>query len=107
MQKATGNKSALLFPVLKSEILSILGSLNQYKHERSYIQSISLYNLQNRNSIRTIGMILLLLEKLLHMLLFYGSVVLNDSWKISNQSLSETSDCSDCVANSVVLTYLE
>ena len=45
MQKGGGNISALLFPVLKCEILCILGSLSQYKHEESFIQSISLYNL--------------------------------------------------------------
>ena len=49
MQKGTGNKSALLVPMVKCEILSILGSLNQYKHEGSLILSITLYNLQDRN----------------------------------------------------------
>ena len=49
------NKSALLFPVWNCEILSIImiiGSLNQYtfcKCEGSFMPSISLYNLQDRN----------------------------------------------------------
>ena len=47
-QKGTGNKYALLVPVLKCEILSMLGSLNQYKHEESFVPLISLYNLQDR-----------------------------------------------------------
>ena len=49
MQKRTGKKPALLFPVLTCEILSILGSLNQYEYKGSYIPSISLYNLHDRN----------------------------------------------------------
>ena len=52
MQKGTGNKYALLFNCVNGEILSILGSLNQYQHEGSswsYIPSIALCNLQDRN----------------------------------------------------------
>ena len=49
MQEGSGNKSALLIPVLKCDILSILSSINQYKHEGSLISSISLYNLKDRN----------------------------------------------------------
>ena len=52
MQKGSGNRSALLVPVLMCEILSMFGSLNQYKHEGSFIQSISLYNLQDRDCCR-------------------------------------------------------
>ena len=52
---------ALLFPVLKCEIPSTLGSLNQYKHKGSSIPSVSLYNLQDRNSeLSTLPLLLLL-----------------------------------------------
>ena len=49
MQKRSGNKATLLFPVLKRETLSKLGSLTIYKHKGSFkcIWSISLYNLQD------------------------------------------------------------
>ena len=50
MQGGRGNKLALLFPVLKCEILSIVDSLNQYKHKGSFIPPISHYNFQDRNS---------------------------------------------------------
>ena len=46
MQKGRGNISVQLFPVLKCGILS---SLNQYKHEGSFIPSTSIYNPQERN----------------------------------------------------------
>ena len=49
MLKGSGNKSVLLFLLLKCEILRTLGSLNQYKHEGSFIPLISLYNLRDRN----------------------------------------------------------
>ena len=42
-------QSAILFSMLKCEILSILGSLNQYKHKGSFILSIWPHNLQDRN----------------------------------------------------------
>ena len=51
MQKGTGNKSGLLVPMLKYETLGILGSLDHYNHEGSFILSISLYNVQDRNGV--------------------------------------------------------
>ena len=55
MQMGTENKSAIVFSMLKCEILSTLGALQQYKHkgfiqgQHTFIPSISLYNLQDRN----------------------------------------------------------
>ena len=42
MQKGSENKSALLFLVLKCEILSISGSLNQYEHGIIYTVNLTL-----------------------------------------------------------------